>query len=253
MPRLMATDENQVISIPGPGSFQFSGQRIESLGASEYTLTTVTCDISGSVEPFRDHLLNVVKMVVQACRKSPRAENLLLRFLVFNDTVVEIHGFKELHLIDENAYAALNPQGMTALYDATFNAVGAALEMSKQLLAQDFLGVNACNYIITDGMDNRSKTGPADIKEKILRARATEDIESMVNVLVALKDPALNYNNDIIKALEYFQKEAELDQFVDVGDATPQKLAKLANFVSQSISSQSQALGSGAPSQQLAF
>ena len=39
---------------------------------------------------------------------------------------------------------------------------------------------------------------------------------------------------------------------IDVGDATPRKLAKLAAFVSQSISSQSQALGTGGPSQNIA-
>ena len=38
---------------------------------------------------------------------------------------------------------------------------------------------------------------------------------------------------------------------MDIGDATPGKLAKLANFVSESVSSQSQALGSGAPSETL--
>ena len=115
MPRLMATDEDQVISIPGPGNFQFSGQRIETLGASEYTLASIICDISGSVDPFKDHLLDAIKMVVAACRKSPRAENLLLRLLVFNEVVTEVHGFKELELIDENTYKPLVPSGMTAL------------------------------------------------------------------------------------------------------------------------------------------
>ena len=253
MPRLMATDEDQVISIPGPGNFSFSGQRIETLGASEYTLATVICDVSGSVQDFKDHLLNSVKMVVAACRKSPRANNLLLRFLVFNEVVTEIHGFKELSLIDENSYQDLNPSGMTSLYDATFNGVGASLEMSKQLLAQDFFNVNACVYVITDGMDNRSKVGPADILKKVKDSMSKEEIESLITVLVSLKDPNLSWNDEIVAALERFKNEAGIDQYLDIGDATPQKLAKLANFVSQSISSQSQALGTGAPSQQLQF
>ena len=58
---------------------------------------------------------------------------------------------------------------------------------------------------------------------------------------------------DVKKALEAFPKDAYLSQFVDIGDATPGKLAKLANFVSESVSSQSQALGSGAPSQAINF
>ena len=53
--------------------------------------------------------------------------------------------------------------------------------------------------------------------------------------------------------LETFKDEVGIDQFVWIGDATPAKLAKLGNFVSQSISSTSQALGTGAPSQEITF
>ena len=100
MPRLMATNDDQVISIPGPGSFQFSAIRLEDLGASEYTLVTIVCDISGSVAPFAAGLLKCIKSIVGACQKSPRSQNLLLRLLVFNYTVMEIHGFKNLDTID---------------------------------------------------------------------------------------------------------------------------------------------------------
>jgi stage V sporulation protein SpoVS len=53
--------------------------------------------------------------------------------------------------------------------------------------------------------------------------------------------------------LEDFQKDAGLTQFIDVGDGTPQRLAKLAGFVSKSVSSQSQAIGSGSVSQPVTF
>ena len=46
--------------------------------------------------------------------------------------------------------------------------------------------------------------------------------------------------------------EAGLTQYVSIGKATPGKLAKFAQFVSQSISSTSAALGSGAASQPIA-
>jgi hypothetical protein len=49
--------------------------------------------------------------------------------------------------------------------------------------------------------------------------------------------------------LESFRKEAALDEYISVGDVTEGKLAKLAQFISQSVSSQSRALGSGGPSQ----
>ena len=252
MPRLMATSDDQVINIPGPGNFQFSAVRIEDLGATEYTLVTIVVDISGSVIGFADELLNCIKSIVGACQKSPRAENLLIRLLTFNNDVYEIHGFKNLGDIVVDDYEELRPDYMTALFDATYDGVGATLEYAKQLVDQDF-DCNGAVYIITDGMDNRSKMTPTSIKEKIDDAIRKEEIESIITILVGLHDPSARWSRDVKDSLERFHQEANLTQFLDVGEATPQKLAKLAGFVSESVSSQSQALGTGAPSQTLNF
>lgn len=252
MPRLMSTNDEQLISIPGPGNFQFSAVRIEDLGATEYTLVTIVCDISGSVEPFADELLNCIKSIIGACQKSPRAENLLVRLLLFNHNITEVHGFRELSSINPDDYDPLKPDGMTALFDATYDAVGATLEYSKQLIDQDF-DCNGAVYIITDGMNNRGSMTPNAIKDKISKATGTEEIESLITVLVGLHDPNVSWEKEVERALDEFKDQAELTQFVNVGEATPKNLAKLANFVSESVSSQSNALGTGSPSQSLTF
>jgi len=252
MPKLMAQDDTQVLKVAGPGTFQFSAVRIEDLGATEYTLVTIVVDKSGSVIRFADELLECIKSIVGACQKSPRAENLLIRILHFNDYINEIHGFLNLADIDVNSYDSIAPDSMTALYDASYDAIGATLEYSKQLVDQDF-DCNGAVYIVTDGMDNRSSMTPLSIKEKIEDSMAKEEIESLVTVLVALQDPKMPMQAEVKASLELFQKDANLSQFVDIGDATPGKLPKLANFVSESVSSQSQALGTGAPSQTLNF
>jgi len=252
MPRLMATDDNQVINTPGPGNFQFSAVRIEDLGASEYTLVTIVCDISGSVMSFADELLHCIKTIVEAAKKNDRAENLLLRLLTFNQDIYEIHGFKNLSDIDIAAYAALQPDGFTALYDASYDAIGATLEYSKRLVEQDF-DCNGAIYIITDGMNNRGSMTPRSISEKIAAALGNEEIESLVTILVGLHDSSSSWSRDVKQHLEDFKNDANLTEFLDVGDATAQRLAKLANWVSESVSSQSQALGTGAPSQSLTF
>lgn len=252
MPRLMATSDDQVISIPGPGNFQFSAVRIEDLGATEYTLVTIVCDISGSVRLFAAELLRAIQTVVESCKKSPRADNLLIRLLHFNDNVREIHGFKTLVDVDPNAYDPLHPSGMTALFDASFDGIGATLEYAKRLVDQDF-DCNGAVYVITDGMDNQSSMTPSAIKDKIAEALRNEEIESLITVLIGIQDPNSRWSADVKQALQKFKDEANLDEFIDAGDATPQKLAKLANWVSQSVSSQSQALGTGGPSQILSF
>ena len=82
MTESVLTDDTQVIAIPGPGNFQFSAVQIEDLGATEYTLFTNVVDISGSVAPFQNQLLECVISTVKACQKHPRSENILYRLLL---------------------------------------------------------------------------------------------------------------------------------------------------------------------------
>lgn len=247
MPKLMATDDMDVHNIPGPGTFQFSAVRPENLGATEYTLVTVVVDTTGSVRDFAGDLLKMVKNIVGACRKSPRADNLMLRLVTFNANVIEAHGFKPLNTIQENDYNDFNPTGMTALYDAAFSSIAATIQYAQTLVDQDF-DVNGAVYIITDGADNVSVSSPKRIAKQIDSIIKDETgIESLITVLVGVNA------SDCDSYLKRFKDEAGLTQYVNVGEASPQRLAKLAAFVSKSISSQSQALGTGAASQPLSF
>jgi hypothetical protein len=51
MPRLVNDDGMQSHRIGG-SSFSFQGARIDSLGATEYTLVNINVDVTGSTEPF---------------------------------------------------------------------------------------------------------------------------------------------------------------------------------------------------------
>lgn len=226
--------------------FGFSGVRPETLGSTEYSLVTIVLDKTGSVSAFANELFNIKKTVVEACRKSPRAEFLLLRVLEFNSKVEEVHGFKPLSEIDPADYAVPTCRGVTALRDAAFAAVSATNAYAKTLAAQDYL-TNGIVIIATDGDDNDSRMSAADVKKEIDDAVKGEHIESIRSVLVGVNAAEFR------AALQNFQNDAGIDQYVDVADATPGKLAKLADFVSRSISAQSQSLGTGGPSQALSF
>ena len=252
MPRLDTYDDAmEQMKVPGPGTFTFSAVKPDELGASEYTLVTLVIDNTGSVYTFAEKLLETVKTIIKACKKSPRAENLMVRYITFNTKIEEIHGFKELHSIDPDTdYEELNPRSMTALFDACYSGIGSTLTYADTLTDQDF-DVNGAVYIVTDGEDNNSSMGPGEIKKQLIEAMQGEKIESLVTVLVGLKDPSLtgdDWANYISKKLENFKDDAGLTQYVDVGDATEGKLAKLADFVSESISSQSNSLNSGSAS-----
>lgn len=226
--------------------FAFSAVRPETLGSTEYTIVTVVLDKTGSVIDFAAELNKVKKTVVEACRKSPRSDFLLLRVVEFNTKVDEVHGYKPLSEIDPADYKVPDCGGLTALRDATFAAVSAANAYAKTLADQEYL-VNALVVIGTDGDDNISSMTAADVKKEIKKAIAGEHLESIRTILVGIN--AGRHSAD----LQAFQQEVGIDQYVDVADASPQKLAKLADFVSRSISAQSQSLGTGGPSQALVF
>ncbi|MDH5639396.1 MAG: hypothetical protein OEZ04_12995 [Nitrospinota bacterium] len=240
MPRLDSTNMESVV-LPGRGGYVFSSVRPDDLGATEYTLATILVDTSSSVQIFEKELLDTLKAAVGACKKSPRAENLLVRLVSFSSDIREIHGFLPLSSIDMNNYSLGVVGGMTKLIDATQTGVEATLTFAKALVDLDF-DVNGIVFVITDGQDNSSIYSVGDVRRTIAAAMKNEEMESIRTVLVGVNDVACK------DYLEHFKRETGIDQVISVGNVTEGSLAKLARFVSQSISSQSQSLGSGSPS-----
>jgi uncharacterized protein YegL len=234
--------------ITGTG-YGFSATRISDLGSSEYTLVGITTDVSGSVSFFRAEEEKCLAEIVKACRRSPRADNLMLRLTVFDQKLDEIHGFKPLPDCNPDDYKSiLRSGGMTALYDAALNAVESVSQYGKDLTANDF-SANGIVFVITDGCNNAGKMTTAAVKKAVEKAVSGESLESVITILVGVNitDPTVS------QALQDFRTAVGFTQYVEIGNATEKSLAKLAAFVSRSISSQSQALGSGGPSQSLTF
>jgi uncharacterized protein YegL len=239
MPRI--TDDLEQIKLP-TNQYGYSATKLNKLEASEYTLVQLIIDESGSVESYRRDMEQCVKEVIQSCQYSPRADNLMLRIVSFNTSLKEIHGFKPLSQCNLADYDnVLNPGGMTALFDATDNALGAANDYAQKLSKADFT-VNGLTVIITDGEDNSSRSSRQTVKTTLEKCITNEAMESMVSILVAVGTD----RPDVPIHLEAFKNEVGMTEFINVGDANKKTLAKLARFISKSISSQSSSLGSGA-------
>jgi uncharacterized protein YegL len=242
------TDLEQHI-IDGTG-YGFSATRIDELGASEYTLVGIAIDNSGSVYDFGTEIEACDKEIVKSCQHSPRADNLMLRMVRFNSRVEEVHGFKPLSECNVDDYTGVvTPGGMTALFDASVNVVEAVARYGKDLVSQDFIA-NGIVFVVTDGDDNDSTATVKMLGETIKRATRGEALESLVTVLVGVNTDAQTGLNAY---LERIARDAGFTQYVAIAKADARTLAKLADFVSRSISSQSQALGTGGASQSLSF
>ena len=226
--------------------FTFSAVRPDALGAVEYTLVTLVLDKTGSVAGFQNDLFQIKSSVVNACKRSPRADYVLLRVVEFNSYVDEVHGFQPLADIDPTSYQVPHCSGSTALTDAIFSAATATNAYAKTLFDKDYL-TNGLLIVVTDGDDNASRMRQDDVKKALQSAVQSEHLESMRSILVGVN--AVQY----AATLSNYASAVGFDQYEDIGNASASTLAKLAAFVSRSISTQSQALGTGGPSQLLTF
>lgn len=247
MPRL--NDPNMEEHQIGGGNFTFQGTRIDKLGATEYTLVSIAVDVTGSTAGFENNLRESLIAAVKACKKSPRSDNLLLRVIKFSTALAggleEVHGFKPLSEINPDDYEQFVADGLTPLNDAAYSSVGALLAYGKQLIDSEF-GVNGIAFVITDGGDNRSVATTKMVKDVVAKAVSGEQIESLVTILIGINTAMCGAE------LAKFKTDAGFTQYIPVDDVTPGKLAKMAAFVSQSVSSQAQAQGTGGPSQNIA-
>lgn len=252
MPKI--ADNMEAVKLPA-SNYGYSKVSKQNLQASEYTLVTIAVDESGSVENFAGEIEKCVKEAVKGCALSPRADNLLLRVVAFASKMREAHGFKLLQDVNESNYDNFYQDGgkaktgaTTALFDTVENVLAAQNDMAKDLTKDDYL-VNGIFIVITDGIDNASSFGIKEVRKRLEESTKDEKMESLVSILVAVnvaEPQALVY-------LEDFRDQAKFTQFVEVKDASNKNLAKLAKFISKSVSSQSQQIGTGQPSQPLAF
>lgn len=227
-------------------NYGFSATKIKDLGAPQYTLVSVVIDASSSVESFAPQLELMLKTVYKACDKSPRRDNLMLRVTQFASRLTELHGFKLFGSIKDTDYDnILKIGGCTALYDAMDESISATSTYGAQLHALDYQDNNAIVIVITDGESNTGNIGtPAQIKKTLVNTRKAEKLGSILTILIGVT----NDDNNLNSYLQTLKDEAGFDQYVSIGNASAGKIAKLAAFVSQSISSTSAALGSGMPS-----
>jgi hypothetical protein len=231
------------------GTFKFSGASLNTLESSEYSLCSIVLDRSYSIQPWAKELEKAVKEVISSCQKSPRADNLLIRLSTFAHTVEEFHGWKELNKCNPNDYnGILNHLGhTTSLYDGVAAAVEATSIYGKELFDSDYT-CNALTVILTDGDNNSSSETVNSLKKRLAKIVGEKKLESHIGILVGVNtgDSGINL------LLNNFAKECGLE-YLDIAHADAKSIAKLAQFISKSISSVSSHLGTGTTGPSLSF
>lgn len=231
--------------------FSFSGEAIHDLtGNDHYTLVCIAIDCSSSTLGFVNQMKDSVLQIINACRGSKLINSVLVRMTTFrNHNVDEILGYTLPNKIDDSVVNLISAGGSTPLNDACVESVESASTYGKKL-AESFYITNAIVFVITDGEENTSKivASPSVVNKKVCDVKREESLESIKTVLVGLCGCS-----DINSYLQNYKDQAGFDDYVNASLGDVQAFKKLGNFVSQSISSTSNALGTGAPSKSLTF
>lgn len=240
-------EKNDMMDVYNTKGIVFSGVRPDKLESTSYSLATILRDTSGSVSSFEKVLVKSTRDAVRACTYSDYSNNMLIRCVDFNSDIREIHGFKELKSIDIDNEYDIFCSGTTALHDAVINGVESTRSYAKTLFDQDF-DVNAIIFVLTDGEENASNVHDVlKVKEAVDDLLQSEVVQSCIIILIGVNAGRCS------AYLKDFQKKVNISEYIDIADFDHKKGAKLAQFVSKSISSQSQSLVTGSPSQVLTF
>lgn len=245
------SDDSDTMEQHQAAHFGFSAAPLDELDADGYTLGTIAIDCSSSTYASRDEMEKALKAIVEKCqRNNPRADNMLLRVLIFHGrTVEEVHGFKLLSEIGLDAYSGcLTGGGSTNLFDACVDGLDAIAAFGDTLI-QDERSVNGFFAVVTDGMENSSKLNPSSsttpdpkyVREAMQNLLRTEKLESLLSILVGVDLDSFSKS-----ALDQFHNDAGFSQYVELGGVDA---VQLGDWVSQSFSAQSQSLGTGSASQ----
>jgi hypothetical protein len=255
------------------GNFGFTAQSPDELESSGYTLVDIAIDTSGSTASFEkqmeDALINAIYDLKGDPSKNikphPKADSIMLRITTFSTSVREVMGYTPLMNVDPETFrSTLHSSGSTALFDSVIATAEAAYNYGKLLTSEDY-EVNGIVFIITDGANNSgkfysSRSGQSyypdksvyqdhlkAVKEALKKPLKQEAMESYLSILIGVNCGAEK------EVLLDFHKEAGFTQdFLALEDATPGTISKIGKFISESVSSQSQARGTGGASQSIA-
>lgn len=245
-------NESQTLETHNIGHFGYSAVPLDELEAAQFTLGTIVVDRSTSTNGFTREMTDAVKASIEALKRHPLKDQILVRVVAFDSSMEEIHGFIPVTGIDSSQYeGCFTARGMTALFDACVSAVEATEGYSRTLASKHYLN-NGIVIVITDGANNEGRfDSPGDVvevKKAFTGAMKNESLESLTTILIAVGFQSLK------NELTAFHKDAGFtNPIIGVEQATPDAIARIGNFITSSFSSTSMVLGTGGPSQTLSF
>jgi uncharacterized protein YegL len=135
------------------------------------TYVVMVLDKSGSMWSSMDQARNHFNEQVQIIKDSTKEQDISVSLCMFNQDLDYKYFNKDLNSLKQLTDIDYYPRGMTALYDAIGCTVN---KMQRELkdLGEDHVSV--LFFIITDGLENRSKVFPGDFGRRQVKTMMQE-------------------------------------------------------------------------------
>lgn len=142
------------------------GASVDDLTGDEATLFVRVIDRTGSMLRHQRVVIDAANEQLDALENSKAADSILMSTWTFNERSSLLHSYLPLGKVvrlDPNNY---DPDGMTALFDATLDAITSAVAYAQSLIDAG-IRVKIVIVIITDGEDNASHNTVSKVRTVI--------------------------------------------------------------------------------------
>lgn len=139
------------------------GTGADDLDATEATLVCVVLDMSGSMEPWRDAVVDAYNAMLEALRGAKGASAIVLSTWTFADTPALVSAFRPVAAQPPLGRRDYDPGGTTALFDTLLGCMTGLVAYGQQL-ADNGVPSKRILFVLTDGDDNASRARAADVR-----------------------------------------------------------------------------------------
>lgn len=139
------------------------GLDADSLDSPDATLVSVVLDMSGSMQPFKRAVIEAYDAMLAALSGAKAATSILVSTWAFSDRPTLLSSYEPVERKPRLSSAVFQPDGGTALYDATLHALTGLVGYGQELWDQG-IPTRRVLFVLSDGDDNASRASAADVK-----------------------------------------------------------------------------------------
>lgn len=139
------------------------GAQVDDLNTDDVTLLVVVIDQSSSMSPVKNDVIDAFNQMTRALADSKAADSILMSAWTFDDQPNILFGYTPIDSVTDLTAQTYQPNGATALYDATLDGFTGIVAYGQNL-RDNGIRTRSIVVVISDGGDNVSGASASAVK-----------------------------------------------------------------------------------------